>query len=263
MENTNPPPTNNPLVLPTVLRTKVVKELQTILAYIDSRLENIDQFLNDFKNRPNKINIDDPELEDETVNTPLVSHFLDSDDDFDDGEVLSELEEYSNAGRFRRKKIINSFDGDDLAFYCMIGFRNTGMNLVAIVRNVCVFIGSFTYVTDFVVLEDIGEFILWEMAEVVMGKPFREVTNLDYDCAKGLLSFTMIFDNYMFQMPRTIPSIDVIDEILEEDFDALLDEGSEILHSIEGTILEEKLFAEFDEFMTMTTNEIFESKSDT
>nr|GFC98314.1 reverse transcriptase domain-containing protein [Tanacetum cinerariifolium] len=30
-----------------------------------------------------------------------------------------------------------------------------------------------------------------------------------------------------------------IDEILEEDFDALLDEGSEILHSIEGTILEE------------------------
>ncbi|GKD16366.1 hypothetical protein Tco_1205524 [Tanacetum coccineum] len=43
-------------------------------------------------------------------------------------------------------------------------------------------------------------------------------------------------------------SIDVIDEILEEDFDALLDEGSKILHLIEGTILEEKLFAEFDEF---------------
>nr|GEZ00913.1 reverse transcriptase domain-containing protein [Tanacetum cinerariifolium] len=34
-------------------------------------------------------------------------------------------------------------------------------------------------------------------------------------------------------------SIDVIDEILEEDFDALLDEGSKILHSIEGTLLEE------------------------
>ncbi|GKB78877.1 reverse transcriptase domain-containing protein [Tanacetum coccineum] len=58
-------------------------------------------------------------------------------------------------------------------------------------------------------------------------------------------------------------SIDVIDEILEKDFDALLDEGSEILHSIEGTILEEKLFAEFDEFMAMTTNENSESESDT
>ncbi|GJZ77844.1 hypothetical protein Tco_0642516, partial [Tanacetum coccineum] len=58
-------------------------------------------------------------------------------------------------------------------------------------------------------------------------------------------------------------SIDVIDEILEEDFDALLDEGSKILHSIEGTILEEKLFVKFDEFMVMTIDENSESESDT
>nr|GEX53750.1 reverse transcriptase domain-containing protein [Tanacetum cinerariifolium] len=57
-------------------------------------------------------------------------------------------------------------------------------------------------------------------------------------------------------------SIDVIDEILEEDFDALLDERSQILHSIEGTILEEKLFAEFDEFIEMTAYENPESKSE-
>ncbi|GJR73725.1 reverse transcriptase domain-containing protein [Tanacetum coccineum] len=52
-------------------------------------------------------------------------------------------------------------------------------------------------------------------------------------------------------------TIDVIDEILEED------EGSEILHSIEGIILEEKLFAKFDEFMAMTADENSESESDT
>ncbi|GJZ68590.1 hypothetical protein Tco_0631830 [Tanacetum coccineum] len=46
-------------------------------------------------------------------------------------------------------------------------------------------------------------------------------------------------------------------------FDALLNEGSEILHSIEGTILEEKLFAEFDELMEMTADENSESESDT
>nr|GEW82038.1 hypothetical protein [Tanacetum cinerariifolium] len=40
-------------------------------------------------------------------------------------------------------------------------------------------------------------------------------------------------------------SIDVIDEILEEDFDALLDECGKILHSIEGTLLEEEIFVEF------------------
>nr|GEW05329.1 DNA-directed DNA polymerase [Tanacetum cinerariifolium] len=61
----------------------------------------------------------------------------------------------------------------------------------------------------------------------------------------------------------TFFSIDVIDEILEEDFDALLDEGSKILHSIEGTLLEEEIFAEFDEFMAMTANENSEFKSDT
>ncbi|GKG52524.1 hypothetical protein Tco_0547399, partial [Tanacetum coccineum] len=58
-------------------------------------------------------------------------------------------------------------------------------------------------------------------------------------------------------------SIDVIDKILEEDFDALLDEGGEIFHSIKGTIIEEKLFAEFDEFMAKTTDENSESESDT
>ncbi|GJZ55874.1 reverse transcriptase domain-containing protein [Tanacetum coccineum] len=54
-----------------------------------------------------------------------------------------------------------------------------------------------------------------------------------------------------------------IDEILEEDFDALLDEGSKILYSIERTLLEEEIFAEFDEFMAMTADENFDSESDT
>ncbi|GKD13488.1 reverse transcriptase domain-containing protein [Tanacetum coccineum] len=55
-------------------------------------------------------------------------------------------------------------------------------------------------------------------------------------------------------------SIDVIDEILEEDFDALLDEGCSILYSIEGTPLEETLFAEFDEFMAITIEENFKTE---
>ncbi|GJY15727.1 hypothetical protein Tco_0386149, partial [Tanacetum coccineum] len=58
-------------------------------------------------------------------------------------------------------------------------------------------------------------------------------------------------------------SIDVIDEILEEDFDVLLDEGSKILHSIEGTFLEEEIFAEFDEFIAMAKDKKSEYESDT
>nr|GEY48382.1 reverse transcriptase domain-containing protein [Tanacetum cinerariifolium] len=57
-------------------------------------------------------------------------------------------------------------------------------------------------------------------------------------------------------------SIDVIDEILEEYFDALLDEGSKLLHSIEGTFLEEENFSEFDKFIAMATDENYDSESD-
>ncbi|GJT80241.1 hypothetical protein Tco_1054583 [Tanacetum coccineum] len=235
MENANPPPTNNHTVLPAALRAQAVQELhklQGILAFVDSRLESIERFLNNFANQPNETNMNELESDDESVDTPFVSPFLHSDNDSDDGEVLNELIEYENVGMLRQEKA--SFDWDDLAFQCMIGFRkyvayfdpflpmnistrkayntimvegleSTGKNLVAIVRDVYVFVGSFTYITDFVVLEDIGEFIQINKAEVVMGKPFRKITKLEYDCAKGLMSFNRIFDNYTFQMRRTIP----------------------------------------------------------
>nr|GEY13203.1 reverse transcriptase domain-containing protein [Tanacetum cinerariifolium] len=55
-------------------------------------------------------------------------------------------------------------------------------------------------------------------------------------------------------------NIYVIDEILEEDFDALLDERNKILYSIEGTPLEDKIFAEFDKFIAMNIEENTEPK---
>nr|GEV49372.1 hypothetical protein [Tanacetum cinerariifolium] len=159
----------NPFVLvsPNELHTRVTQELnklQAISAMIDTLLENIDhtritippiasfeQLLNDFMNPLDVFEMDDLESDDELI--------------------------------------INSIDGDELAFPCMIGFRkffayfdpflsmniitckayntimvegleNTRKNLVAIVRDVYVFVGSFTYVTDFVVLDDIWEFIV-------------------------------------------------------------------------------------------------------
>ncbi|GJT74377.1 hypothetical protein Tco_1041102, partial [Tanacetum coccineum] len=235
MENVNPPPTNNRPVLPAAVHVRAVQELhelQVISAFVDSRLESIKQFLNNFVNQPNETNMNNFESDDESVDTPLVSPFPHSDNDSDDGEVLNELSEYETAGVLRRERIINSFDRVDQAFQCMIGFRKfiaylnpflpmniisrkayntiiveglerTGKNLVAIVRDVYVFIRSFTYIIDFVVLEDIGEFIMSDMAEVLMGKPFRKTTKLKYDVAKGLVSFAKIFDTYIFRMPRT------------------------------------------------------------
>ncbi|GKB68925.1 hypothetical protein Tco_0930337 [Tanacetum coccineum] len=121
------------------------------------------------------------ESDDEVVDTPLLSPFPHSDNDSDDEEVLNELSEYENTGSLCRESIINSSDEDDLAFECMMGFtkftaylnpflpmniisrkayntimvdglEGTRRNLVVIVRDVYVFVGSLTYVTDFVIL---------------------------------------------------------------------------------------------------------------
>ncbi|GKF22766.1 hypothetical protein Tco_0075088, partial [Tanacetum coccineum] len=114
MENANPPPASNLPVLPAALRAQAVQELhelQRISAFIDSRLESIERFLNNFANQPNETNMNDLESDDESVYTHLVSPFSHSDNDSDDGEVLNELIEYENVGILRRKKAINSFDG--------------------------------------------------------------------------------------------------------------------------------------------------------
>ncbi|GJY72119.1 hypothetical protein Tco_0475822 [Tanacetum coccineum] len=109
--------------------------------------------------------MNDLESDDESVDTPLVSPFSHSDNDSDDGEVLNELIEYENVGmkfvaysdpflpiNIITRKAYNTIMVEEL--------ESTGKNFVSIVRDVYVFVGSFTYITDFIVLEDIGEFIL-------------------------------------------------------------------------------------------------------
>ncbi|GJW94134.1 reverse transcriptase domain-containing protein [Tanacetum coccineum] len=73
-----------------------------------------------------------------------------------------------------------------------------------------------------------------------------------------------IAENMLVEVGKFTFSADFVILEMEEDkeyLDALLDKGSEILHSIEGTILKEKLFAEFDEFMAMTVDENSEFES--
>nr|GEV48221.1 hypothetical protein [Tanacetum cinerariifolium] len=126
MENANLPPTNNRPVLPAAMRAQInqeLHELHVISAFVDSRIESIKQFINNFANQPNETNTNNLESDNEAVDTPLVSPFPHSDDDSDDGEFLNELIEYENARTLRQERIINSSDRDGLAFECMIGFR--------------------------------------------------------------------------------------------------------------------------------------------
>ncbi|GJT27458.1 reverse transcriptase domain-containing protein [Tanacetum coccineum] len=139
---------------------------------------------------------------------------------------------------------------------------------IGIAKNMLVEVGKFTFPLDFVILKMEED----SKVPLILGRPFLHTADAVIQVKQKQLNLgvgteRMIFHidsamKHSYSNDDTCFSIDVIDEILKEDFDALLDEGSKILHSIEGTILEEKLFAEFDEFITMIADENSESESD-
>ncbi|GJW29068.1 pentatricopeptide repeat-containing protein [Tanacetum coccineum] len=104
---------------------------------------------------------------------------------------------------------------------------------IRIAGNMLVEVGKFTFPMDFVILEMEED----SKVPLILGRPFLHTADAEIRC-------------------------DVIDEILKEYFDALLDEGSKIFYSIEGTLLEDKIFAEFDEFIAINIEENSESDSD-
>ncbi|GJS54782.1 reverse transcriptase domain-containing protein [Tanacetum coccineum] len=140
---------------------------------------------------------------------------------------------------------------------------------VGIAENMLVEVGKFTFPTDFVILE----MEKYSKVPLILGRPFLHTADAVIRVKQKQLNLRVGTERSVFHIDSAMKhsysnddtcfSIDVIEQILEEDFNALLDEGSEILHFIEGTILEEKLFAEFDEFMAMIADEKSEFEYDT
>ncbi|GKF51484.1 reverse transcriptase domain-containing protein, partial [Tanacetum coccineum] len=129
-------------------------------------------------------------------------------------------------------------------------------------------VGKFNFLMDFVILEMKEE----SKVPLILGRPFLHTLDTLIRVKQKQLSHEVGTERMTFSIDSVIKhsysnddtcfSIDVIDEILEEDFDVLLDEGSKILYSIEGTPLEDKIFFEFDEFIAMNIEENSELESD-
>ncbi|GJW09894.1 reverse transcriptase domain-containing protein [Tanacetum coccineum] len=136
-------------------------------------------------------------------------------------------------------------------------------------RNLLIEFGKFTFPVDFIILEMEED----SKVPLILGSPFLHTSHVVIQVKQKQLNLRVGTERMTFSIDfmmkhsysnnDTCFSIDVIDKILEEDFDALLDERSEIFHSIKGTILKEKLFAEFDEFMAINIKENSESESET
>ncbi|GJS09698.1 hypothetical protein Tco_0366494 [Tanacetum coccineum] len=226
--------------------------------------------------------MDELESDDGLVDTTLVSPFLDSDDESDDGEVLNELDECGNAGNFYGIRIINSLDGEDLAFPCMIGFRkfvayfepflpmniitrkdyntimveglkSTRRNLVAIVRDAYVSVGSFTFVMDFVVLEDIEEFIVSDMADLsktrsldyLNSSKVNLISDLEYQFEEE--ETEAMVKNIGFRSSRKLFKTPSLDESSSLEFDLFSDLEGHSEEEIAATMLET-----MEEYMSKT-----------
>ncbi|GJX04033.1 reverse transcriptase domain-containing protein [Tanacetum coccineum] len=139
---------------------------------------------------------------------------------------------------------------------------------VGIAKNMLIEVGKFTFPADFVILEMEED----SKVPLILGRPFLHTVDAVIRVKQKQLNLGVETERMIFNIDSAIKhsysnddtcfSINVIYEILEEDFDALLDEGSKISHSIKGTLLEEEIFSEFDKFIAMAENKNYDSESD-
>ncbi|GJS12750.1 MAK10-like protein [Tanacetum coccineum] len=63
-------------------------------------------------------------------------------------------------------------------------------NFIRRIKGMHVFIGNFTYVVNFMIVEDISSIKDPRLSQVVLGSPFIEISNMTYDLPEGVVRFT-------------------------------------------------------------------------
>ncbi|GJZ64720.1 hypothetical protein Tco_0621141 [Tanacetum coccineum] len=238
MDNTNSPPN----VPPSFLVEKVLK--------LNSILESLN-----LKTQPSYSRVVCKKANDSDVmlieliknNDDLSEEELDENDDvleeeefkgdhFDKFPTKSELayHKYLMSVPFPSMIVSNPIivEGNPLNFKipCNIGHVHVGrayidldspLNIMRRVRGMPIFVGNFTYASDFMTVEDISSVIDPRMSPVVLGKPFVELSNMTYDLSLGVVKFTKRVEEISYKMPHKI-----------EQYDSLSDRKKEIMKSV-------------------------------
>ncbi|GJU38709.1 putative ribonuclease H-like domain-containing protein, partial [Tanacetum coccineum] len=79
-----------------------------------------------------------------------------------------------------------------------------------------IFIGNFTYVIDFVIVEDISSIIDPRLSQVVLGKPFIEMSNMTHDLSERVVRFTNGTNKISYKMPRKVEQYNLLSELEKE-----------------------------------------------
>ncbi|GJX45365.1 hypothetical protein Tco_0262041 [Tanacetum coccineum] len=79
-----------------------------------------------------------------------------------------------------------------------------------------VFIRNFTYIVDFMIVEDISSIIDPRLSQVVLGNPFVEISNMPRDPPKGVVRFIKGTDEVAYKMPHKIEQYNSLSDLEKE-----------------------------------------------
>nr|GEU93374.1 putative reverse transcriptase domain-containing protein [Tanacetum cinerariifolium] len=89
-------------------------------------------------------------------------------------------------------------------------------NFIGMIKGMHVFIGNFTYIVDFMIIEDISSIIDPMLSQVVLGKPFVEISNMTHDPPEGVVRFTNGTDEVAYKMPHMIEQYNSLSDLEKE-----------------------------------------------
>ncbi|GJW39839.1 hypothetical protein Tco_0065684 [Tanacetum coccineum] len=79
-----------------------------------------------------------------------------------------------------------------------------------------VFVGTFTYIVDFMIVEDISSIIDPRLSQVVLGKPFVEISNMTHDSLEGVVRFTNGTEEVAYKIPHMTEQYNSLSDLEKE-----------------------------------------------
>ncbi|GKA82937.1 hypothetical protein Tco_0789685 [Tanacetum coccineum] len=89
-------------------------------------------------------------------------------------------------------------------------------NFTGRIKEMHVFVGNFTYIIDFMIVEDISSIIDPRLSQVVLGKPFVEISNMTNDSPEGVVRFTNGTEEVAYKMPHMIEQYNSLSDLEKE-----------------------------------------------
>nr|GEU48054.1 retrotransposon Orf1 [Tanacetum cinerariifolium] len=154
---------------------------------------------------------DSPENTQSTPLDPSVS--------FITKKVLNSIHSSNRSDWFPHRPMLNSFTPKRKMAIKLDPSENSSVGVSSFtwrIKGMHVFVGNFTYVVDFMTVEGISSIINLRLSQVVLGKPFIEISNMTHDPSEGVVRFTNGNDEVAYKMPHKIEQYNSLSNLEKE-----------------------------------------------